>query len=349
MIKKSFKLKMLFLFVSSSLFIFSQQNEIYNKIQIDVASKSPTKDAKTSFGGFFNEAKALVYFDKFWVEGRIGLNFISSNNWESGQVQIMSDRTHGNVGWTPFEHSEFVFGTQYYEMVPGTYMNAYEDALPDARYGKDGATYICSAIKDLTGFSFGMNIPIQTDMFTEDNFLKTNFGIIYESDYGINAGTTIYTNLSDYFSIGNYISGDPSKPFTWMVGYTYNGTGINGETPATHYFDSTFNLILKQFNFSADFEMGYNIDNNTAPMYAGFTGIYYPIPTIQVKVGVLYNATDTTDFVESQNVLLLYPRLIFTVGNNDISVGPQITFSAMPNESSYVGFDFPIYWKHIFN
>ena len=76
MIKKSFKLKMLFLFVSSSLFIFSQQNEIYNKIQIDVASKSPTKDAKTSFGGFFNEAKALVYFDKFWVEGRIGLNFV---------------------------------------------------------------------------------------------------------------------------------------------------------------------------------------------------------------------------------------------------------------------------------
>ncbi|MBQ1259378.1 MAG: hypothetical protein IIX97_04650, partial [Clostridia bacterium] len=32
--------------------------------------------------------------------------------------------------------------------------------------------------------------PIQTDMFTENNFLKTNFGIIYESDYGINAGTT---------------------------------------------------------------------------------------------------------------------------------------------------------------
>ena len=74
------QLKMLMLFVSSSLFMFSQQNEIYNKIQINVASKNPTKDAKTSFGGFFNEAKALVYFDNFWVEGRIGLNFISSNN-----------------------------------------------------------------------------------------------------------------------------------------------------------------------------------------------------------------------------------------------------------------------------
>ena len=55
MIKKSIMLKMLMLFVSSSLFIFSQQNEIYNKIQINVASKNPTKDAKTSFGGFFNE------------------------------------------------------------------------------------------------------------------------------------------------------------------------------------------------------------------------------------------------------------------------------------------------------
>ncbi|MBQ5848020.1 MAG: hypothetical protein IIW49_03785, partial [Treponema sp.] len=118
MIKKSIMLKMLLLFVSSSLFMFSQQNEIYNKIQINVTSKNPTKGAKASFGGFFNEAKALVYFDNFWVEGRIGLNFISSNNWESGQVEIMPDRTHGNVGWTPFEHSEFVFGTQYYEMVP---------------------------------------------------------------------------------------------------------------------------------------------------------------------------------------------------------------------------------------
>ena len=195
-------LKMLLLLVSSSLFMFSQQNEIYNKIQINVASKNPTKDAKTSFGGFFNEAKALVYFDNFWVEGRIGLNFISSNNWESGQVEIMLDRTHGNVGWTPFEHSEFVFGTQYYEMVPGTYMNAYEDALPDGRYGKSGATYSCTALKDVAGFTFGMNYPIQTNMFTEDNFLKTNFGINYESDYGINAGTTIYTNLSNEFSIG---------------------------------------------------------------------------------------------------------------------------------------------------
>ena len=348
MIKKSIMLKMLMLFVSSSLFMFSQQNEIYNKIQINVTSKNPTKDAKTSFGGFFNEAKALVYFDNFWVEGRIGLNFISSNNWESGQVEIMPDRTHGNVGWTPFEHSEFVFGTQYYEMVPGTYMNAYEDALPDGRYGKSGATYICTALKDVAGFTFGMNYPIQTDMFTEDNFLKTNFGIIYESDYGINAGTTIYTNLSNEFSIGNYISGNPSKSFTWMVGYTFNGTGINGETPATHYFDSTTNIVLKYFNISADFEFGYNVDTQTAPLYAGFTGIYYPIPTIQVKLGILYNASDATEFTESQNVLFIYPRLIFTINNNDISIGPQFTISAMPNEQSHMGFSFPIYWKHSF-
>ena len=72
MIKKSIMLKMLMLFVSSSLFMFSQQNEIYNKIQINVASKNPTKDAKTSFGGFFNEAKALVYLynDPQFLEGR---------------------------------------------------------------------------------------------------------------------------------------------------------------------------------------------------------------------------------------------------------------------------------------
>ena len=90
------------------------------------------------------------------------------------------------------------------------------------------------------------------------------------------------------------------------------------------------------------------MDTQTAPLYAGFTGIYYPIPTIQVKLGVLYNASDATEFSESQNVLFIYPRLIFTINNNDISIGPEFTISAMPNEQSHMGFSFPIYWKHTF-
>ena len=70
-------ISLVFLTLIGTLITFAQTNEIYNKIQIEPISKSPIKDSKLSFGEIFNEAKALLYFSDFWVEGRIGLKFYS--------------------------------------------------------------------------------------------------------------------------------------------------------------------------------------------------------------------------------------------------------------------------------
>ena len=334
------------LFVSSLCFA---QNEIYNKMQVNIINRNPQNDSPITFGSFFNEAKALVYFNHFWVEGRIGLQFQSLDNWKTGEIAIMKDRTHGNVGWTLFKNQEFVFGTQYYKMLPGTYMNAYEDALPDGRYGKTGANYETTVLKEKTGLTFGLNIPIQDKMFTKDNFAKVHGAIIYEPLQEFALGTAFYTDLKDDIKLATFLSGQTEKlPFSWMVGYTYNGTGINGETPATHYFDSTFNVLFSKVNLAADFEIGYYDKNDTVPLYVGLLGIYFPKPTIQLKATILYNALNAKDFETSQNTLFIYPRVILTIGKNDISIGPQFTLLHVPNSKIEAGFAFPIYWKHSF-
>lgn len=324
---------------------FSQSSEVYNKFQMDFVSKAPTDESKVEFGGFFNEAKALIYFDEFWVEGRIGLRFCSTDGWESGKVQIMSDRTHGNVGWFLGDIAEVVFGTQYYKMLPGTYMNAYDDALPDGRYGKDGYTMLFTPLRDIFGLSMAFNVPLQDDMFTESSLMKVSGSFIYESPFDINFGSTIYTDLKDDISIASFLSGNPRNVFMWMIGYTYNGTGIDGTIPATHYVDSSMKITLPRFELSGDFEIGYNSDTDTTPMYAGLLGIFYPIPSLQTKLGLLYNVSNLTAYEESKNILFIYPRVIISIMNNDISIGPQITIADMPNADSKVGFSFPVYWK----
>lgn len=328
----------------------AQYNEIYNKLGSDLAVKVPGENEKFIFGGFYNEAKALVYFDRFWVEGRIGLKFSLDGN-NVGKVTTMPDRTQGNVGWTPFTGSEFVFGTNYYKMVPGTYMNAYDDVLPSARYGKNGFTYVFSGLKDETGVSLALNVPFQDSMFTGNHGVDVNGAVIYEGEKNINFGTTFYTDFSDDYSVGAYASGGAyGSPFVWMAGYTLNGKGINNATPADHYFDTTIKITREKFSLSADFEVGVNNSSDgKIPLYAGILGIYFPVPTVQVKLGAMYTLTDASDYHRSNNVLFLYPRVLIGMGKHEFAVGTQVTLlDTSISDSPTLGFAFPVHWKYNF-
>lgn len=334
-----------FLFLSFAIPLFAQ-NEVYNKLGSDIVVKQPIANSDFRFGGFYNEAKALVYFDTFWVEGRIGLKFSLDEN--IGKIAIMSDRTYGNVGWTPFPYSEFVFGTNYYKMIPGTYMNSFDDVLPSARFAKSGFTYLNTSLKEKTGLTFAVNIPLQYEMFSENHGMDLNGAIIYENPLNFNLGTTMYSDFQNDYMLGLFASGgNYSSPFSWMVGYTLNGKGINCATPADHYFDTTLKFIVEKLSVSTDFEIGFNNDGKKVPIYAGFLGAYSPISAFTAKLGAMYTLSNASDYDNSNNVLFLYPRFVFTHEKHEFAVGTQITLAdTIGNEA--VGLAFPIHWKYYF-
>lgn len=343
------KIEWIILLLSVVIPLSAQHIDAYNKLGSDVVIKQPIPNSEFNFGGFYNEAKALVYFERFWFEGRIGMKFSLDNN-NVGKLAIMSDRTYGNVSWTPFSYSEFVFGTNYYKMIPGTYMNSFDDVLPSARFAKTGFSYINTSLKENAGLTFAVNIPLQDEMFSENHGMDINGAIIYENPLGFNLGTTMYSDFQDDFMLGLFASGINLKlPVTWMIGYTLNGKGINGATPADHYFDTTLKFTGEKFNISTDFEIGFNNDNDKKiPIYAGVLGVYSPISAFTAKLGAMYTISNASDYNNSNNVLFLYPRFVFTHEKHEFAVGTQITFADTVENNSAVGLAFPIHWKYYF-
>ena len=323
--------------------------EVYNKLGSDVVIKPAVKGADPFFSGIYNEARAWVIFDDFWVEGRVGMNMTTNNLWDTGVIEIMSDKTYGNVGWLPFDGSEIVLGTLYYKTVPGTYMNAYDDALPAGRYGKTGATYLFSGLSPMTGISMGVNVPFQRDMFSDVSFFQVNGAVYYEGTGGLNGGVSYFTNLKNDVTLGAFFSYTGDDPLTWMVGYTYNGYGIDGETPIDHAIDATMKFDMGFFSISADFEIGFNVEEGSnMPIYTGLLGIVYPMPDLALKMSALYIIGDAKDYAMSENLIFLYPRASYYLGPHEFSVGAQVTISDMPVVDTGVGLAFPIFWKYYF-
>jgi hypothetical protein len=133
-----------------------------------------------------------------------------------------------------------------------------------------------------------------------------------------------------------------------MIGYSYNGTGIDGNTKADHYIDSTFKYYYKKIELAADFEIGYNKDINSVPLYSGILGIIYFDNYKLFKISVLHNSFNIKKYYENKNVWFIYPRFIFSIANNDISIGPQFTILTEGQNKNNFGFTLPIYWKHKF-
>lgn len=328
--------------------MFAQANEVYTEIGSDVISKEPVKDADVVFGGFYNKTLATLVFDKFWVDAKIGVALYSNDEWDSSNFGILGGDTHLNVGFMPMWHSEVVVGTDYDRIIPGTYLYAYDDVLPNARFGNTGATYVFSGLKPLLGISMAVNVPFQYLMFTDDNGFDMNAAVYYESDFGINVGSRMFTDFEDNFSIGGYVSGGLGTPFFWMAGYTYKGVGYDSLNPADHYLDGSFGVDLGFVYLAGDFEIGFKGVNDARPLYTGILAKINPLDVMTAQLGVLYSVSNTKDYDNSYNALTFKPKVLLDVSNFEIGIGADITVLDSPVQDTAVGLAFPVHVKYWF-
>jgi hypothetical protein len=337
-------LSLLVLFVVAG--VFAQTNDVFTETGINIISKDPVKGSSLSFGGIYNKSRAYLVFNQFWVDGKIGLLMSSNNEWDSAYIGMMSDDTYINMGFTPAWHSEIVLGTDYDKVIPGTYLFAYDDILPDARFGNQGATYIFKGFKPFTGLNLAANLPIQYNMFTSESGMETNTAIYYESNFGLNLGTRMSFDFVNDFSMGIYLSGGVSEPFSWMLGYSYKGTGYDGLTPADHYFDGSMGADFGMLYLGADFEIGFDGPHKSRPMYMGILAKIKPVSAVTVQLTTLYSIENTKDYSNSTNTLTFKPKVKFEKEYFEFGIGADIMVLDTPAAETGVGLSFPVYMKY---
>ncbi|MBO5137055.1 MAG: hypothetical protein J6B81_00965 [Spirochaetaceae bacterium] len=329
-------------------FAFSQTNEVYTKVGSDVLTKAPVEGSDVVFGGLYSDTGTTLIFENFWVDGRIGLAVYSIDEWDSVNFGVLDEITHINAGFAAPGNSELVIGTDYDRTIPGAYMYAYDDVLPDARYGNTGVTYTFSWLKPLIGLTIAGNIPFQDFMFSDVNGLEVNGAIYYESDFGINVGTTMYGDFKDSFSIGAYVTGGVDSVFSWLLGYTYNGTGVTGLIPADHYFDGSMSFDFGMFDMAADFELGLDGVNSSNPLYAGLLASFTPFPAMTAQVGVKMNVADSKNYSDSYKAFSVNPKVLFNMESAEIGVGAEIVMADYPVVGAATGFSIPVHFKYWF-
>lgn len=335
-------LKLLVLLLCTSL---GYSNEVFTEVGIDAVKKSTVKGEQATFGGTYVDAGAQLYAENFWVDGRIRLDLYSTDSWKTASVGLITDKSHINLGFNPWYGSEFIVGTDYDAIFPGAYMYAYNDISPNGRYGNTGLTYHFLWLKDIAGLTFATNLPMQKDMFKDDNGMEMNFAMFYQSILDLNMGLRFHTNYLKDFGFGTGISGGLNSIFSWNVGYSYNGEGLN-KNVAEHYFDGSTNLIVPGITISLDMEWGLNDQRGMDPLYVGtqfaVTAFDYLIP----KLTLMYNVEDTKEIVDCTKSVLINPRLLYERNNYRISVGAEILYITTDGKESQVGLNVPIYLKY---
>lgn len=328
--------------------VFAQTNEVYTETGSNVFTKEPVEDAPLTFGGLYNKSYGFLQFERFWVEGKIGVALYSNDEWNSSNFGLIADDTFLNIGFAPAWHSAFVLGTNYDKIIPGVQLYAYDDVLPGGRFGNNGLTYVFTGIAPMLGLTMALNVPFQYQMFTDDNGLETNAAIYYESDFGVNVGTRMTMDFAGDFAMGAYVSGGLERPFSWMAGYTYKGTGYDGSVPANHYIDASMAAKLGMFNLGADFEIGFEGVNDSRPLYAGVMAKVKPFSFMGAQLTALYSISDTKDYDNSFNVLTLEPKVTLEMDYCEIGLGAEITVFDSPFQDTAVGLAFPVYMKYWF-
>lgn len=326
---------------------FAQVNDVYTKIGSNIFTKEPIKDSDVVFGGIYNESRAFLNFDQFWVDGKVTGAIYSVDEWNSVNFELLESGTYINAGFSPFSFLEFVVGTNYDRVLPGTYMYAYDAILPNARFGNTGATVIFTGLKPILGITAAANIPFQVGMFSDYNGMEINAALYYESFFGIDLGTRIYGDFNDDFAIAAFLSGNLGS-FNWMAGYTHNGTGYNNVIPADHYIDASVQFGLGMFAMGADFEIGFGGINDSRPLYTGIRAEFEPISSMNAQLAVLMSVADTKDYENTTKSLLINPKIAFDMNYSEIGIGAEILICDVPNQDNAVGFAFPVYFKHWF-
>lgn len=329
-------------------FGFSEANEVFNEFGVNALTRDPVENGEVVFGGIYNDTGVMLDLERFWVDARVRMDMFSLDEWESAEINLINNKTHINAGFRPLDNMEFVVGTDYDSMLPGGFMYAYNDVIPNARYGNTGLTYKYTGLKPLIGLTMAMNLPLQNRMFTEDNAIEMNGAVYYESPIGINLGTRFYGNWIDDFSMAAFVSGGLDSKISWVAGYTYNGTSVDGLTPADHYIDTSTNFAFGFMDLSTDFEIGFKGINDASPMYSGIQLALNIFGSIVPKMTVMYNVSDASDFGNSVRTLLLHPRILFEQDYYRISVGTELLFVETATTDMEVGFSIPIYLKYWF-
>lgn len=285
-------------------------NELFtNTVAINASGKLDSNGDVTTgdayFWGFRDRFHATVNADRWGAVVRVQ-SLLQGTNKDWDAALLSCSATHANVTVRPVNFLKVVFGINYTEAIPGSYLTDARDDFGNAglyvtgntyptasasyvgigRYGKDGATVSLKFFENNFTLAFGLPTPqtwkdmdtgaklnIALNYFFKD--LKMNIGGVFGADIATD-GNQKFGVYWDYAGL---------KGLILKAGFTgYTKGGANAIVPPTALGDEfaaqvdfMFRYGVGAFNVEADFDATFgNKDAGEAVtpfnVYLGFDG-----------------------------------------------------------------------------
>ena len=346
---------------------FTQTYEVYNKFGTDGIYEIQDNGQKSGenasgFGGLHNIAFGLISMPRFAAQAEYRLDL--SNDFQYQDYTLVGSPIKANVWFRPSKRTELVFGNNFYMVLPGSFMNVFNEFTPNGWYGRKyfGATFVRGPV------TAGVNVP-HLEVNDGDFSMKVNFGANVNLDF-FNIGAN-YKMDAESFSIFANFTGVENLYLS--AGYTYNGYAVgtvngygdwrkilsnpivqwNDRYDTSHIINFSGTFRFWRLTLGADLEAAlYNTEQN--PFYAGGVVILELLEDLDFKIDVKYFTEFLNDdsWRDPWNVTI-HPRFIFENQRHQIIAGVKVdvhqwltSTTVSGKQSTYLAI--PVSWKYKF-
>lgn len=333
-----------------------------------IVRQQPGED-DIKFGGAYLLFNGTVTDPHYVVCAQTRFKLTESSSWSELGTKSVWEKAYVGFDIPVYQQLRLYGGKSMPLYLTGAFMPQLEDYISGARWEKDGIAF--TVTKDMFLFGAGLTSSTTQILFKDGiqcaAAIQTNWS---KKNIPLAAGITLdYNSAGDGDANSNGVKDWTSAlvlqyefvpGLTMSAGYTFNGDAVTADSSyqyvanyktaqLQHMHTASLISSLKTdtIQLEEETEYGISFDDSYTSLY-GALRIQFPLAGIvSAKPAVQYFAVwNGNDSSASRDSLVLYPRLVLSKGKHYVSLGAQIEYREIADDTRKWGWDLPFYYKY---